>query len=75
MMSATRPKYVTMSKSSLSPIILFVVMGISLLIFVAVETGASEPLLSKLTCASAAIPALRQRLLNRCLAMDYSVTI
>jgi hypothetical protein len=47
----------------------------SLLILVAVETGASDPLPIKLTSASAAIPAFRQCLSSRCLAMDYSVTI
>jgi hypothetical protein len=46
-----------------------------LLIFVAAETGVCVPLPSKLTAASAAIPAFRPCLPSRCLAMDYSVTI
>jgi hypothetical protein len=33
-------------------------MGISLLIFVSVDIGASEPLPSKITSASVAIPAI-----------------
>jgi hypothetical protein len=45
-----------------------------LLIFVAAETGVCVPLPSKLTSASAAIPAFRPCLPSRSLAMDYSVT-
>jgi hypothetical protein len=52
-----------------------VVTGMSLLIFVAAETDASEPLPSKSTSASAATPTFRQWLPSRCLAMDYAVTI
>lgn len=44
-----------------------------LLVFVAVETGASEPLPSKMTSASAVILELRQYLPSRCLAIDYYV--
>jgi hypothetical protein len=47
-------------------------MGISLLIFVAAETGASELLPSKMTSASAAIPAFRHCLLSRWLRNDHS---
>jgi hypothetical protein len=43
----------------LSFVILFVVTGMALLILDAAETGASEPLRSKLTSASAAIPAFK----------------
>jgi hypothetical protein len=50
-------------------------MGMPLLIFVAAETGVCVPLPSKLTSASAAIPAFRPCLPSRCLAMDYSITI
>jgi hypothetical protein len=46
-----------------------------LLIFVAAETGVCVPPPSKLTSASAAIPAFRPCLLTRCLAINYSVTI
>jgi hypothetical protein len=46
-----------------------------LLIFVAAETGVCVPLPSKLTSASATIPAFTPRLPSRCLAMDYSVTV
>jgi hypothetical protein len=59
----------------LTSVILFVVTGIFLLIFVAAETGAGELLPSKMTSASAAVPAFRQCLLSRCLAMDYFVNI
>jgi hypothetical protein len=45
-----------------------------MLIFVAAETGVSVQLPSKLTCASAAIPAFRPCLPSRCLAMDCSVS-
>jgi hypothetical protein len=54
---------------------MFVVTLMSLLIFVAAETGADEPLLRKLISASAAIPAIRQYLPRRCREMDYSVTV
>jgi hypothetical protein len=47
----------------------------TLLKFVAAEIGASEPLPSKLTSASPATSAFRQRLPSRCLAMNYSVAI
>jgi uncharacterized membrane protein len=47
----------------------------TLLIFVAAETGLCVPLPSKLTSASAAIPAFRLCLPSRCLAMDYSIII
>jgi hypothetical protein len=50
-------------------------MGMSLLIFVTAEKGVCVPLPSKFTSASAAIPAFKQSLPNRCPAMDYSVTI
>jgi hypothetical protein len=50
-------------------------MGMILLIFVAAETGVCVPLPSKLTSASAAIPAFRPCLPSRCLAVDYSFTI
>jgi hypothetical protein len=62
---------VMMSNSYLSSVILFVVMGTPLLIFVAAKTGASDPLPSKVTSASAAIPAFRQCLPNRCLANGH----
>jgi hypothetical protein len=39
------------------------------------ETGVCVPLPSKLTSASAAIPALRSCLPSRCFVMDYSITI
>lgn len=42
----------------------------SLIVFVATEAGASEPLLSKMTSTSADIPACRECLLSRCLAND-----
>jgi hypothetical protein len=45
------------------------------LIFLAAETGVCVPLPSKLTSASAAIPAFRPCLQSRCLVMDYSVII
>jgi hypothetical protein len=73
--SATRPYYKSPRLTINCPVILFVVTGMSLLIFVAEETGASEPLPRKLTSASASIPVFRQCLPSRCLAMDYSVTI
>jgi hypothetical protein len=63
-----------MSNSYLSSDILFVVTGMLLLISVAAETGVCVPLPSKLTSASAAIPAVKQWLLSRCLAMYYSIT-
>jgi hypothetical protein len=50
-------------------------MGMSLSISVAAETAASESFPSKLTSASAAIPAFRQCLPSRCLAIDHSITI
>jgi hypothetical protein len=50
-------------------------MGMSSLIFVADETGASKPLPSKFTSAYAAVPAFRQCLPNRCLAIDFFVTV
>jgi hypothetical protein len=50
-------------------------MGMFLLIFVAAETRVCVPLPSKLTSDSAAILAFRLYLPNRCLAMNYSVTI
>jgi hypothetical protein len=56
---------------SLFPVILVVVTGMSLLIFVAAETGVSEPLASKMVSASAAIPAFRHCLPSRCLASDH----
>jgi hypothetical protein len=43
----------------------------SLPLFVAAETGASEPLPNKMTSASASIPAFRQCLLSRCLANGH----
>jgi hypothetical protein len=49
----------------------FVVEEMFLLIFVAAETGASEPLPSKMTSASAAIPAFGQCLPNRYLANGH----
>jgi hypothetical protein len=52
----------------------FAVMGMFLLIFVAAETGAVEPLPSIMISAFA-IPAFRQCLPSRCLARDYSVTV
>jgi hypothetical protein len=54
--------------------VLFVVTGMSLLISVSAETGVCVPLPSKLTSASAAIPAYRPCLPSRCLAVDYFVT-
>lgn len=49
----------------------FVVMGMSLLIFIATKTGASEPLPGKMTSISAAIPAYRQCLPSHCLANGH----
>jgi hypothetical protein len=43
----------------------------SLLIFIATETGASEPVPSKMTTTSAAILAIRQCLPSRCLANGH----
>jgi hypothetical protein len=50
----------------------FIVTRMPLLLFVATETGVWVPLPSKLTSASAAIPAFMPCLPSRCLAMDYS---
>jgi hypothetical protein len=47
----------------------------SLLIFVATETGVCVLLPTILTSTSAAIPAFRPCLSSRCLAMDYSTRI
>jgi hypothetical protein len=46
-------------------------MGMSLITFVAAGTGASNPLPSKMTSTSAAIPAIRQCLPSRFLANDH----
>jgi hypothetical protein len=46
-------------------------MGMSLLIFIATETGASKPLHSKMTSTSADIPAFRQSLQSCCLANGH----
>jgi hypothetical protein len=45
--------------------------GIYLQIFAVAETGASGPLPSEMTSASAAIPGFRQCLLSRCLANGH----
>jgi hypothetical protein len=66
-----RTEYRSPSQSVNCPVILFVVTGISLLIFVAAEKGASELLPSKMTSTSAAIPAFRQCSWNRCLANGH----
>jgi hypothetical protein len=50
-------------------------MGKSLLLYFAADTYASEPLPSKLTSVSVTIPAFRECLPSRCLAIDYSVTL
>jgi hypothetical protein len=50
---------------------LFAVMGMSFLIFVAAETGTRKPLPSKITSASAAIPSLRQCSPSHCLANGH----
>jgi hypothetical protein len=55
----------------MTSVILFVVTVMSLLILVAAETGASEPLPSKMTCASAGISAFWQCLPSRCVANDH----
>jgi hypothetical protein len=50
---------------------LYTVTGISLLIFVAAETGTREQLPNKITSASAAIPSFRQCLPSHCLANGH----
>jgi hypothetical protein len=74
--TARRLEYKSPSRTvPLFSVILFVVTGMHLLIFVAGETGVSVPLPSKLTSASAAIPAFRPCLSSRCLAMDIHITL
>jgi hypothetical protein len=55
----------------MSLVMLFAVTGMSLLIFVAAETGTRENLPSKMTSASAAIPSFRQCLPSHCLANGH----
>jgi hypothetical protein len=66
LLTSTRPEYKSPSRTVNCPVILFFVTGMSLLIFVAAETGDREPLPSKMTSASASVPAFRQRLPSRC---------
>jgi hypothetical protein len=55
------------------PLLIFIAVETGpLLIFIAVETGVCMPLPSKLTSASAAILAFRPCLPSRCLAGSYA---